>query len=229
MKARFTFPDAITFILLVAFFIVSSCEKDSDKNGETVKDISGNVYNTVKIGTQTWMVENLKTTKYNDGTSILKITNNAKWTNATSGGYCWYDNDSLGSGNTYGALYNWQAVHSDKLAPTGWRVATDDDWLTLTNFLNGDTAAGAKLKESGTVHWQFPNTGATDEAGFTALPGGYRNKNGTFDDIGVSGDWWTATQTSASSAWFRGMSNTSRKISRTAFEKNYGFSVRCVR
>lgn len=169
-------------IILVISFITVSCKKDSDNNDDnnSIIDIEGNVYQTVIIGTQVWMAENLRTTKYNDGSSIPLVTEAAAWDDLNSPGYCWYDNDSINYKDTYGALYNWNAINTGKLAPVGWHVATDADWTTLTTYLGGDSIAGGKLKEQGTSHWAIPNTGASNTSGFTGLPAGFRNPAGIF-------------------------------------------------
>jgi len=214
-------------LLLVVSYITVSCKKDSDSNN-SVKDIEGNVYHIVKIGTQVWMMENLKTTKYNDGTSIPMITDATAWENLNSAGFCWYDNDSIANKNTYGALYNWNAVNNGKLAPAGWHIASDADWTTLTTYLGGDSVAGGKLKEKGTSHWQLPNTRATNESDFTAIPGGYRHMDGEFFEIGQSGNWWSSTNANTDNAYFRGMAYNYYYISRNVYNKQFGFSVRCV-
>ena len=145
-------------------------------------DIDGNIYPVVKIGTQIWTTKNLATTKYRDGTSISGPTySGAAWALATEA-YCWYSDNYATYGTVYGALYNWYAVSDAKnIAPLGWHVATDAEWTTLTTYLGGESVAGGKLKEAGTSHWNTPNTEATNETGFTSLPGGYRyDYNGTF-------------------------------------------------
>jgi uncharacterized protein (TIGR02145 family) len=222
----------LILLLLVISFFTGSCKKDNTSDSSpvgTVTDADGNVYHTVQIGTQTWMVENLKTTRYNDGTSIRLVTENLEWARLSTDAYCWYDNDSASNIDNYGALYNWTAAHSDKLAPVGWHVATDEDWTTLTTFLDGESVAGGKLKEKGTGDWQSPNTGATNEVGFSALPGGYRSTDGTFADLGLSGDWWTTSEENDINAWFRGMGNNLAIVTRIGLNKVYGLSVRCVR
>ena len=151
-----------------------SVERTAFISNRLVTDIDGNVYQTVTIGTQVWMVENLKTTRYIDGTAIPLDTNSSTWGGLTTPGYCWY-NDSAIYGNTYGALYNWYAVNTGKLAPAGWHVPTDSEWTVLTTYLGGETVAGGKLKDTGTTYWQSPNTGATNASGFLALPGGFRS------------------------------------------------------
>ena len=173
----------------------------SFKTKEGVKDANGNTYSAVTIGTQTWMASNLKTTKYNDGTNIPLITESGQWSSSNSPGYCWYNNDKATYGNTYGAIYNWYAVDTDKPCPTGWHVPTENEWTILTNQLEGQTNAGKKLKETGTAHWPAPNNEATDEYGFTALPGGARHRTGTFVDINENAMWWSATERTETDAW----------------------------
>jgi uncharacterized protein (TIGR02145 family) len=161
---------------------------------KTVTDIDGNVYNTVTINTQVWMVENLKTTKYNDGAAIPNVTD-ITWGNLLTDAYCWYNND-ITNKPAFGALYNWFAAKSGKLCPTGWHVATHEDWTRLVTYLGGIDVAGGKLKEAGNTHWLDQNVGATNESGFTALPGGYRGSglgDGTFHALGYYGWYWTST------------------------------------
>jgi uncharacterized protein (TIGR02145 family) len=194
----------------------------------TIQDIEGNVYNTVKIGTQWWMAENLKTTKYNDNTSIPLVTDNTMWYSLSSPGYCWYNNN-ITHKNTYGALYNWYTANTDKLCPTGWHVASDAEWTTLTNYLGGELDAGGKLKETGTVHWTSSNGGVTNETGFTALPGGYRIYGGEFYLIGDNGCWWSSTESSTSNAWSRLMEAGFWSVTRNGWVKRIGLSIRCVK
>ncbi len=194
----------------------------------SMTDIDGNTYKTVTIGTQTWMAENLKVTKYNDGAAIPNVTDATAWSELTTGALCDYENTPSNS-ETYGKLYNWYAVNTGKLCPTGWHVPSDAEWTELTDYLGGTSVAGGKLKETGTTHWASPNTGATNETGFTALPGGYRDFSGAFDGIGVHGYWWSATEGSTSYAWSRFMLNDDSSVYRNYFSKEVGFSVRCVR
>jgi uncharacterized protein (TIGR02145 family) len=196
---------------------------------EKVKDIEGNVYNTVKIGNQTWMVKNLKATKYNDGTSIPLVTDGAAWAALTTPGYCWYDNEASSFKPSYGALYNGYAVSTGKLCPTGWHVPSDEEWTTLTTWLGGESFAGDKLKETGTSFWVSPNTGATNESGYTALPGGLRYFDGLFHDFGFSGYWWSSTEYSTTRAYFRYMDYEYDNVFRFNNLKKIGFSVRCLR
>ncbi|MEI6754179.1 MAG: FISUMP domain-containing protein [Paludibacter sp.] len=200
-------------------------------NNLTVTDIDGNVYHTITIGTQTWMVENLKTTTYNDGAAIPNVTDDTAWKALTTPAYCWYNNDAATFKNTYGALYNWYAVNTGKLAPIGWHVPSDAEWTTLTDYLGGGNVAGGKLKEIGTTHWLSPNYGATNEIGFSALPGGRREGywDGAFSTLGEDGGWWCETEFSTWNAWYRNMFNLNSAVGRSNYYKYNGFSVRCVR
>ncbi len=206
----------------------------------TVTDIDGNVYQTVTIGTQVWMAENLKVTHYRNGDPIPHVTDNSEWIGLTTGAYCNYNNDE-GNVATYGRLYNWYAVgDSRNIAPEGWHVPTDEEWKQLETYLGMSQAEadaigwrgtdeGGKLKEAGTTHWQSPNTGATNESGFTALPGGYRNLNGSFGDMGYYAAFWSSTEFSSYYAWLRGLNYGDSQVGRLYYHKPYGFSVRCVR
>jgi uncharacterized protein (TIGR02145 family) len=225
MNTKFLlFPLVIMGVFLIFTF---SCKKDDDNNnGNTVKDVEGNVYTTVTIGTQTWMVENLKTTKYRNGDPIPNITDNNQWSNLSSGAYCDNDNGS----SPYGKLYNWFAVKDSRnIAPTGWHVPSDAEWTILTSYLGGEEVAGGKLKEAGTTHWLSPNTGATNESGFTGLPGGFRNTSGDFDYFGHGGFWWSSSEYSTTSAWDRDLNSNEAYVYRDDGSKEYGFSVRCLR
>jgi uncharacterized protein (TIGR02145 family) len=145
----------------------------------------------VVIGKQVWMVENLKTTRYNDGDSIPFVTDNAEWIDLLTPGYCWFDNDSASYKKTYGAMYNWYTVNTGKLCPTGWHVPSPAEWDTLITYFGGGAVAGGKMKESLFLHWKSPNIGATNEAGFTAIPGGLRNAYGC-EEMGESCYYWTS-------------------------------------
>jgi uncharacterized protein (TIGR02145 family) len=159
-----------------------------------IKDIEGNVYKTVKIGQQIWMSENLKVTKLNDGTDIPLVTDGNAWGILTTAAYCWYNNDYNTYGKVYGALYNWWSVGTGKLCPEGWHIPTNQELVTLTDYLGGQSVAGGKLKEAGIKHWFSPNYGATNETGFTALPGGIRGWDGTYVVVGNYGCWWSSSE-----------------------------------
>ena len=197
--------------------------------GTSIKDIDGNYYKIITIGTQVWMAENLKTTKYNDGTSIPLVTDVTEWSGLSGPGYCWYNNDDKTYKDTYGALYNWYTVNTDNLCPSGWHVSTDEEWTVLIDYLGGKNEVGGKLKETGTTHWDSPNTGATNETGFTGLPGGFRLSSGDFNNIGDSGFWWSATEIGNTTAWRRKLSRSSTSVYRDGSNKEFGFSVRCLR
>ncbi len=149
---------------------------------QTVTDIDGNTYNTVQIGTQVWMSENLKTSRYRNGGSIPYVLGNAAWAALTTGAWSNYDHDAAND-PIYGKLYNWYTTLGDTLCPTGWGVPTDAEWTTLTTYLGGESVAGGKMKSIGTAYWSSPNTGATNESGFSVLPGGYRYSDGSFFNI----------------------------------------------
>jgi uncharacterized protein (TIGR02145 family) len=183
----------------------------------------------VTIGTQTWMHKNLEVTKYQNGDPIMNIIDGNQWINLTQGAYSDYDN-STPNNNTYGHLYNWYAVtDSRKLCPSGWHVSTNDDWQTLADYLGGLSLAGGKMKEPGTTHWQQPNSGATDQSGFSALPGGHRYVDGGFYNLKIAGYWWTSTEVSASNSNYALISTNGPGASLGSFPKVGGFSVRCVR
>ena len=194
-----------------------------------VVDFDGNGYDTIHIGTQVWMKQNLKTTHYKNGTIIPNVTSSSTWSGLSTGARCYYNNDSLTYANTYGALYNWYAVNTGNLCPTGWHVPSDVEWTTLTTYLGGESIAGGKLKEAGFLHWNSPNTGATNETGFTALPGGFRDFSGAYYDIGYSGNWWSSTEYDTASTWYRDMNYYYGNVYRDSFNKTSGFSVRCLR
>lgn len=191
-------------------------------------DASGNNYAVVTIGTQTWMAENLRTNKYNDQTNIPLETDNTAWNGLTTDAYCWYDNNEATYGNTYGVLYNWYVVNTGIICPAGWRVPSDTDWTTLSTYLGGETVAGGKLKTTGTTYWNTPNTGATNEAGFFALPGGYRGANGTFFNVGNNGSWWSSTSVS-NFARSSSLAFDSALLSFNNANKRGGSAIRCVK
>jgi uncharacterized protein (TIGR02145 family) len=210
--------------------IISSCKKKTEIP-IAVSDKDGNAYHSVIIGNQEWLVENLKTTKYNDGTAIPLVTDNAAWASLTTPGYCFYDNDAGVNKTTYGALYNWYTVNTGKLCPTGWHVPADAEWTTLSNFLGGEIVAGGKLKETGTIHWGTPNDGATNSDGFTALPGGFRQNDGSFYNINDDDFWWSTTTSSSqpTKAWTRDVNYNYPYVYTDIYLKSFGYSVRCLK
>jgi uncharacterized protein (TIGR02145 family) len=212
--------------VILIIILIQSCKKEDDS---ALIDSDGNVYkNTVTIGTQVWMTENLKTTKYSNGdsigTTLLDISGES------TPKYQWaYDGDESKVA-TYGRLYTWYAVtDSRNICPDGWHVPADSDWITLATFLGGEDIAGGKLKETGTDHWLSPNTGATNETNFTALPGGYRYYTDAFNYLGNRGFWWSSTEHSESLGYYLTMSSIFGFVSRDGTNKQYGFSVRCIK
>lgn len=220
-----------TAVIIVSLMLTHSCKKDDNNPQNTVKDIDGNIYNTVTIGTQVWMVENLKVTHYQNGDEIPNIADGIEWINLSSGAYCFHSNSS-NNDEIYGKLYNWYAVNDTrKIAPKGWHVATDDEWTILLDHLGGEDIAGGKLKETGTNHWITPNTGATNESGFTALPGSVRSytAEGAFSELGVNCDFWSATEYNVTNAWLRYLRYNNKNVGRSYSDKKTGASVRCVK
>ncbi|NLD95230.1 MAG: hypothetical protein GX639_21480 [Fibrobacter sp.] len=198
-------------------------------SGNAVMDNDGNLYATVTIGTQVWLVENLKTTKYRDGTPIPNVINNTDWSNLLTPGYCWYNNNGQNKEPT-GALYNWYTVNTGNLAPAGWHVPTDAEWGTLETYLGGSSVSGGKLKVTGTTYWESPNNGATNESGFSAFPGGDRDGGGgTFSSFSMSGVWWSTTELDTDNAAYCYMTALSARFFRSDGTKKCGFRVRCVR
>lgn len=190
---------------------------------ESITDIDGNVYHTVLIGTQVWMRENLKTTKYSDGMDIPPVTN------SSAPGYCWYNNDKLSYSYNFGALYNWYTVNTGKLAPKGWHIPTDAEWEILTEFLGGYMVAGGKLKEIDTILWLSPNEAASNESGFSGLPGGYRLSTGIYLDMGSDCIWWSTTENSSTTAFNRPIGYNYASAYRHITNKTVSLSVRCVK
>lgn len=194
----------------------------------TLSDSDGNVYYTVSIGSQVWMAENLKTTKYNNGTSISNVIDATAWSNLTAGAYCDYNNNPSNS-NIYGRLYNYYTVVDlNKLCPTGWHVPTDAEWTTLTTYLGGESVAGDKLKGTDTTQWIMSNTEPTNETGFTGLPAGNRDEEGAYENFGYFGLWWSSTDY-FSSAWCRGLNSRYSGVNRTNSYRRIGYSIRCLK
>lgn len=197
-------------------------------------DYDGNIYQTVTIGTQTWMAENLKVTHYRNGDAIPNVTGNSQWFGLLTGAYCWYSND-ISWKDAYGALYNWYTVVDSRgLCPASWHTPTDAEWTILTNYLGGTGIAGGKMKSTRTApdshpRWNSPNTGATNESGFSGFPGGYRDFDGPFYYIGTTNYFWSSSELGSYNAWIRYMDYNVSYVSRILIIKQVGFSVRCVR
>lgn len=221
-------------LLTTILVLFNSCGKDDTKStNNTLTDLDGNIYKIVTIGTQTWMAENLRTTKYNDGTTIPNVTDSIEWASLSIGAYCNYNNTlSDDTITTWGRLYNWHTVNTGKLAPYGWHIPTRNEWEILIEFLGGKEIAGDKLKETGTTYWEGPNSGATNETSFTALPGGERYCEyyySRFNAFGTNGLWWSSTMSSSTYPYFFGMSNYGHNVFDSYTQGRDGLSIRCVK
>ena len=229
-----------TIIFLTSLSITSNFFGQSAGSGMT--DIDGNLYNSVIIGTQEWVKENLNVSKFNDGTIIPQVTDPTAWGNLTTGAWCYYNNDAA-NGLIYGKLYNYFAVAgihdtiastpNKVLAPIGFHVPTDTNWTTLSDYLGGFLVAGGEMKEIGTGHWMSPNTGATNSSGFTGLADGYRWYYGSDGGMGLYANWWSSTlytniTTNTVSVWIRHMDHDNAAISKNDALKEFGFSVRLL-
>jgi len=215
---------SLFFVFTASAFLVG-CSKKDDEIAATTVTYNGYTYKTVVIGTQTWFAENLRTEKYNDGTSPTYITDNTLWVNTTVGAYCSYNNDA-NMKTTYGYLYNWYAVNTGKLCPAGWHVPSDTEWTQLIDYLGGELVAGDKMKSN--IGWSLVMR-TTNESGFSALAGGYRDTVGTFGAVGDVGVFWSSTQYDAAYAWERDLVYGHANAYRSNNGKTSGFSVRCLR
>ena len=223
-------------LIVIGLVVFISCKRDDENPPNTVKDIDGNVYHTVTIGTQIWMVGNLKTTKYIDGTAIPLITENAVWGALTTPGYCWYNNDITSYKSTYGALYNWYTVNSGKLCPSGWHVPSDAEWKALEMYLGMSQISADSTGPRGTdqgiqlkniTGWISEGNG-TNTSEFSALPGGVRGIQGTFAYVGNLGTWWSSSEFDTSYALVRFLSSDGGGVIRGSDDKELGLSVRCL-
>ncbi|ASQ90700.1 hypothetical protein CHL67_06965 [Prosthecochloris sp. GSB1] len=240
------FPRTLFFPLVVFLFpLFVSCSGQMPAgpvDAGTVTDVDGNVYKAVKIGDQIWMAENLVVKHYRNGDPIPEVRELDEWVALESGAWSVQEN-APEHGKLFGKLYNWYAVNDPRgLAPQGWRVPTEEDWRKLeqhlgmnpeeldgVEFRGKEENVGGKLKETGSEHWDKPNTGATNETGFAARAGGYRDNDGPFNFFGKYAAFWTATGAENGRVWFRGMTTTDQGVYRFSFNQKCGFSVRCVR
>ena len=215
----------LQLVLFSFLLLISSCGK--------VQDVDNNEYRTIKIGTQTWMAENLRVTHYRDGSLISNLIDKTEWANSVLGAYSDFNNNT-DNGMTYGHLYNWYAVNDSRnIAPKGWHVATQVDWNILINYL-GKPNAGVKLRESGTAHWKTSLFIGTNESGFTALPASYRGSDGNYptgDDSGIGAGtaWWAISDSCSPLVLRYGMGYNYPDVTYGCGEKNYGYSIRCVK
>ncbi len=214
----------------LGIILAYGCKKGEDSNNK-ITDADGNVYTSITIGTQIWLKENLKTTKFCNGDLIRTTTpSTLDISGEATSNYQWAYEGNESNVATYGRLYTWYAVtDSRNVCPTGWHVPTDAEWTTLATYLGGEDVAGGKLKEAGTSRWIAPNEGATNSSGFTALPGGYRLLDGTFITIGSFGLWWSSSEYSTTYAWFRSMGYSYSNVFSSYVIRQIGYSVRCLR
>jgi len=232
----------LTITALLVILETSCKKKESNDNNNppvqetgTVTDVDGNIYKTVKIGSQWWMAENLKVTHYRNGDLLPNYTDSLMWSNTLNGARCYYNNDSIVYASVYGALYNWYAINdSRQISPLGWHVPSDAEWIILLNYLGGLNIASGKMKETGTSHWQSPNSGANNSSGFTALPGGGRvnqlQQDFYFIYLGLSCDFWSSTENEAQFASGFDMSFYDETVGYSTGNKfTYGASIRCIK
>ncbi len=222
-------PDGQVNVLDIIYLINYKFKSGPEPDCGTITDVDGNVYQTITIGNQVWMAENLKVTHYRNGDPIPNVTGSSSWSDLSTGAFCEYGND-INNVATYGRLYNWYAVNDSRnIAPSGWHVPSDAEWQTLVDYLGGANIAGVKMKEAGTVHWNSPNLGATNESGFSALPGGHRNTGGSFLERDLHAYFWSSTEFNSYASWDRAMSYLTSQVYQYYYDKRYGFSVRCVK
>lgn len=241
-----------TIYLFASVILFLSCKKESSnptnnttnnptsnpstaiaKYGNGITDIEGNTYKSTIIGKQEWMAENLKVSKYNDGTSIPQSTDSLEWIELKTGAWCYYNNE-VSNNNKFGKLYNWYALSpttngNKNVCPTGWHVPTYNEWDSLIKFLGGDEVAGGKMKEVGLQHWNSPNKDATNSSLFTGLPGGYRHNDGYFKFVGTNGYWWSSSQPASYAAWYHYISYENGYEDYFDEDKGIGMSVRCLK
>jgi uncharacterized protein (TIGR02145 family) len=239
MKNRIWFYPLIVIGLLL--IITNGCKK-ADETPVKITDEDGNTYNQVTISTQVWMAENLKTTRYNDGTAIPLVTDTTAWSNLSTPAFSWYNNDSVSNKATYGALYNWFAVNTGKLCPTGWHVPSDAEYGTLELYLGvpltqidlwGWRGTDQIVQIKNTSGWYAGGNG-TNTTGFSALPGGYRyHVDGSFNGLGKIGVWWSSTEDASTVpstvSWYRRLDGANSNIYKATTEKRAGISVRCIK
>jgi uncharacterized protein (TIGR02145 family) len=216
-------------ILLISSLLFSACKTELLVD-PICKDGNGNVYDTVTIGTQTWMKENLRATKYNDGTPIPLVSGNDAWKAQTTPAYCFMNNDTANA-KPYGALYNWYVVNSSKnVCPEGWHVPSKEEWETLTEYLGGYEVAGGKMKITSTEYWEEPNYGADNSSGFSAYPSGFREVyKGTFLALRQSTDIWSSTNYGYDMGIDLSLDAENSRTFITASYRNMGYSIRCLK
>ncbi len=214
------------FVAAMAFF---SCGKEdfSPEAYGTLTDVEGNTYQTIRIGKQWWMAENLRTTRFRDGESIARVTDGEVWGALKSPAYCWYDND-IGNKVLFGGLYNWYAVATDRLCPEGWHVPRDEEWNQLNVYLGKGYLAGRRMVETGTLLWKHISIGATNESRFSGVPGGWRG-TWSFNAQGTKGFWWSSTEYLTAKAWYWYLDGNTAYLGRGFTSDLFnGYSIRCI-
>lgn len=226
----------IAVFLAVVLLSSVSCKKEDSvsHNYGSVTDADGNVYRTIVIGDQEWMVDNLRTSKYNDGTPVDSPATHGLWALNRTGAYGFYNGNTANMFNLYGALYNWHAVNRGNLCPTGWKVPADEDWAALLEHLGGASIAGGKMKKMGTDYWKTPNNGASNSSGFEAVAGGLRMERTTsttpaYRNVGTGSYFWSSTERSSQRGYYYMIGYAGEVILRDWELKNKGFSVRCIK
>ncbi|MBS1533961.1 MAG: fibrobacter succinogenes major paralogous domain-containing protein [Bacteroidetes bacterium] len=219
-----------TLSLLLLLVLVSCSQEETKTKNQLASRLGAPIAtNTVQIGSQIWMTKNLNVSHYRNGDPIPQVTDPSQWANLTTGAWCYYQNNTA-NGRVYGKLYNWYAVNDPRgLAPSGYHIPTDTEYSELINSLGGTNVAGAALKESGTVHWNSPNSGASNSSGFTGLPGGTCQVNGSYYGLGILGCWWTATENNSCCAWYYTFAYNGNTVSKVNYGKNGGLSIRCIK
>ncbi len=222
-------------LTMCSFVIISSCTEENfpvliggvPVDPTSVTDIDGNVYPVAKICGKFWMTENLRTTKYNDGTVIPTGLSNTAWGASTTGACAFYD-DLASNNTTYGKLYNWFAANNTKLAPTGWHVATKAEWTALIECQGGSSVAGGKMKSTSSL-WNTPNTGANNSSGFSALPGGWKAGGGSYALLGDATYFWSSSERNTTQGEYVVLNTTSASTAANGATKTFGYSVRCIK
>ena len=200
-----------------------------ETNEQIIKDIDGNEYRTIQIGTQVWMTANLQTTRYNDGTAIPLVTDQLAFYEIKAPCMCWHNNNESAYRNSYGALYNWYAVDTKKLCPPGWHVPSNEEWATLIEFLGGANIAGGKLKDPGTPNWTVQNAGVQESSGFNVLPSGFRGKAGFYSAAEKAAIFWTSSEFDGEDAWTRYFQPNTITVGKEHGGKYHGFAIRCIK
>jgi uncharacterized protein (TIGR02145 family) len=230
------YSNYLNYVILIALVLNLSCGDDTSSSNEidqnetgTITDVDGNIYQTIKIGNQWWMAENLKVTHYSNGEMIPNVTDSIDWINLTTGAWSCYNNDTTNF-ETYGCLYNWYAVSDTRdIAPIGWHVPTDDEWNTLLSYL-GEYTWGNKMKVADTTYWAGPNAGATNESGFSALPGGMRHEGG-YKWLRYSAYFGSASPSNNHGIFYVELDYNSTGGTSGYYYQNesFGYSIRCVK